>query len=442
MPLALWAVEGPHRGAVYPLGGTEVRIGRGMDCEILLADPDASRLHATLRARQGGWALADAGSRNGTRVNGVPARARDLEPGDRIRIGSTDLVLIEQSEAPRWVSDPTPVAHALANPPTPSSAPLQETGGEGMEGFLGGSGAMKKIFSLLEKAFPTDAPVLVTGESGTGKELVARALHRNGPTRGGPWVVVHCAALPGGTLESELFGHEKGAFTGAHARRLGRFEMAHGGTIFLDEVGEIPPDTQAKLLRVLDHGEFQRVGGNETIRSRFRLVAATNRDLEVAVRAGTFRQDLFFRLQVLRVHLPPLRERTGDVPLLATHFLDHFCRARSMGMKRLAPGALALLESYPWPGNVREMKNRMESLSLFHEGEQVDAEALRRLGLFPAGAPPQGRLPMKRRELEREEILRALRETGGNKKKAAELLGIARRTLYDRLAEWNLQPPS
>ncbi len=434
--LVLRVTEGPQRGSVFPLRGKEVRIGRGLDCEVVLADPEASRLHARLVHGKEGWTLEDSGSSNGTCLNGIPARQRPVQAGDRIGIGTTEILLCVGEESLAAVEAPTAVAQRS---PAARARPAPSVPEERFSGMLGRSEAMREVFAILEKTFASRAPVLISGESGTGKELVAQALHRNGLSRGGPWVVVHCAALPRETLESELFGHEAGAFTGAKGRRVGRFEWADGGTVFLDEVGEVPAEAQAKLLRVLESGEFQRLGGNEALHSSFRLVAATNRDLEASVARGKFREDLLYRIRVVQVKLPPLRERTGDVRLLAESFLTRFCQERGMAPKRLMEEAAEVLDRYPWPGNVRELKNRIETLTLFHEGEEIGPEDLRDLaGVAPAVS--SGLLPARKEAVERKEIERVLEETRWNKKRAAEILGIDRKTLYARIAQWGLKP--
>jgi two-component system response regulator HydG len=282
--------------------------------------------------------------------------------------------------------------------------------------------------------------VLVTGESGTGKELAARLVHDLSPRAAGPFVPINCAAIPESILESELFGHERGAFTGAVARKEGRFERAHGGTLFLDEVGEMSPAVQVKLLRVLQDGVLDRVGGTEPIRVDARLVAATNRDLAAAVREGRFREDLFYRLEVVSVRLPPLRERREDVPLLATAFLRRFAERHAKPAAAFTPAALAALEAAPWPGNVRELMHAVERAVILTRGEVVDVgdlpEGLRGGGAgAPAGGPASLTVPLGTTmdEVERLVIRETLRQTRGDKNLAAQLLGIAARTIYRKL---------
>ncbi|RKY66051.1 MAG: hypothetical protein DRQ08_04065 [Candidatus Latescibacterota bacterium] len=299
------------------------------------------------------------------------------------------------------------------------------------EGLLvgGRSPAMRKVLELIDKVAPTDATVLVLGESGTGKELVARRIHHLSPRRDKPLVAVHCATFPENLLESELFGYERGAFTGANRRKVGHFEYADGGTIFLDEVGELPASVQAKLLRFLQERQFTRLGGVEPVRVDVRVIAATNRDLEREVREGRFREDLFYRLNVFPIELPPLRERREDIPLLVEHFL----RQRNRPPDVVSPEAMEALLAYDWPGNVRELENVIErALILAGEGRITP-------DLLPFGRPKAGakvELPdegVNLEEVERELITQALEKAGWNKAKAAKLLGITRRRLYSRM---------
>ncbi|PKN32512.1 MAG: sigma-54-dependent Fis family transcriptional regulator, partial [Deltaproteobacteria bacterium HGW-Deltaproteobacteria-20] len=238
-------------------------------------------------------------------------------------------------------------------------------------GIIGKSSALQEVFRILAKVAPSDSTVLVTGESGTGKELLVRALHRNSGRADKPFVPINCGAIPRELLESELFGHEKGAFTHAIRTKIGRFEMANGGTVFLDEIGEMDLSLQVKILRVLQEREFERVGGGKTIKADVRVVAATNRDLEEEVRKGTFREDLFYRLNVIPITLPPLRDRGGDVLVLAHHFLKHFCANRRQCILEMADDAREILARYSWPGNVRELENFMERMSILCDSDHI-----------------------------------------------------------------------
>ena len=304
----------------------------------------------------------------------------------------------------------------------------------GMESITGSSEAMKRVFHLVRQAAPTQATVLIEGPSGTGKELVAHAIHNLSPRAQGPFVAVECAALNGNLLESELFGHEKGAFTDAFAKRIGRFEAANGGTIFLDEISEIPPSTQVKLLRVLETRSFERLGSSQTIKTDIRIVAACNRDLKQMVAEGKFREDLYFRLNVIDIRLPALRERAGDISLLVARFLKEFSEANGGRVTGITPAAMKLLESYAWPGNVRELRNVVEKMVVLSAGGELDVadvpEHMRQQA--PSFVPATGTLG----ETEKARILAALKEVGGNRSRAAQVLGISRRTLYRKLDEY------
>ena len=281
------------------------------------------------------------------------------------------------------------------------------------EEVVGHSPALRSVLSAVSKVAPTDSTVLLTGETGTGKELIARAIHKKSPRRSRAFVAVNCAAIPQSLIASELFGHEKGAFTGALQRRLGKFELAEGGTIFLDEVGELPLETQIALLRVLQEREFQRVGGSEQIRVNVRVLAATNRDLQKAIAAGAFRQDLFYRLEVFPIHIPPLRERIEDIPVLVEYFVARFARKAGKNIRSIEKEALELLESYPWPGNIRELENVIERSVIVCETETltIDPSWLSIGNLHPLG--PTGSLGRKSSAEEKELIEKALAEAEG-----------------------------
>ncbi len=297
--------------------------------------------------------------------------------------------------------------------------------------LIGQSLAMKKVFDAIETVGPTDATVLVTGESGTGKELVCRAIHAAGPRRYHPLVVIHCGALTETLLESELFGHEKGAFTGAQYRKKGKFEIAEGGTVFLDEIGDISLKTQTDLLRVLQEREIVRVGGNQPIKVDFRCVAATNKNFEQLIEEGKFRPDLYYRLNVFNIEIPPLRDRKEDIPLLVEHFLRKFSQQMNKRITRVAPAAMYGLQSYPWPGNVRELENAVErAMVVAQEPELREQDFI----LKPRnGSGPEGR---SLDEIEKAHILRVLEECGGNQTRAAEVLDIDRVTLHNKLKKY------
>jgi len=308
-----------------------------------------------------------------------------------------------------------------------------------LQNIIGKSRAMVALIDMIAMVAPSEATVLIAGESGTGKELIARCLHANSPRRDKPFVVVNCAAITETLLESELFGHEKGAFTGAERRREGRFMQAHQGTIFLDEVGEMPAAMQAKLLRVIQEREIQRVGGTEVLEVDVRILAATHRDLAAEVAAGRFREDLFYRLNVVALKVPPLRERQDDIPLLAGHFLTRYAERNRKTVRGFTPRCLDLLLRHDWPGNVRELENAVERAVILMAGDYVSEKDLP-LSIAGAGealpapgepAAPGG--PRTLEDIEREAILATLQLTEGNKSKAAEMLGITRKTLYKKL---------
>ncbi len=306
---------------------------------------------------------------------------------------------------------------------------------------------MQRVLEQVRKVAPTDATVLVLGESGTGKELVARAIHDASPRREKPFVSISCAAIPEGLLESELFGHEKGAFTGAIRRKLGRFELAHEGTLFLDEIGDVPPAIQVKLLRVLQERRFERVGGEETVDVDVRLVSATNRDLAAAVKAGRFREDLYYRLDVVPVVLPPLRERPGDVEELARHLVARIAPRHGRPKRPFSPEALELLRRHRWPGNVRELENVVEQALVFAEGDTIRPEDLpegiRRAPPAPALPVPAGDRSLTEilEDLERQLILAAYEKAKGVKAETARLLGIKPSALYYKLEKYGIVRP-
>jgi DNA-binding NtrC family response regulator len=317
---------------------------------------------------------------------------------------------------------------------------------KGLATIVGDSPATRRAVELARKVAATDATVLLRGESGSGKDLFARAIHFSSRRAGGPWVKVNCGALPENLLESELFGHEKGAFTGAIRQKPGRFEDAHGGTIFLDEIGELPMALQVKLLQVIEEKTFTRVGGNQPVSVDARILAATNRDLEAMVRERRFREDLFFRLNVFPVALPALRERPGDVPAL----VEHVMRRHGAAPEKLTPEAMQALGRHPWPGNVRELENALQRALILAGPDPITPEQLSFAGAgaaAPAGGGAPGWVPrippegLSLEALERELILQALELAAGNKSRAARLLGLTRRTLYSRMERHGLRRP-
>ena len=301
--------------------------------------------------------------------------------------------------------------------------------GDTFEGMIGTSTQMQDVFSTIRKVATTDAPVLIRGESGTGKELVARAIHRLSIRESKPFIPINCSAIPENLIESELFGHEKGTFTGAHAQRKGRFEMAEGGTLFLDEIGDLPLILQTKLLRFLQEKTIERVGGREQIEVDTRVLAATNRDLEEAMKNATFRDDLYYRLSVINISLPALRERNADVVLLAKTFLDRYTSETRKKIKGFSSEAIEAIESYSWPGNVRELENRIKRAVIMSEGKKITLEDLEMKAV--AGKKELIMLKDAREILEKGLILKAIARNENNLTKAASDLGISRPTLYD-----------
>ena len=313
----------------------------------------------------------------------------------------------------------------------------------GLDNIVGESPAMQEVFDVVRQVAPARTTVLLLGESGTGKELIAKALHQLSPRAHGPMVTVHCAALSPTLLESELFGHEKGAFTGAHERRIGRFEQAQGGTLFLDEIGEIDATVQVKLLRLLGERAFERVGSNKTLTADVRLITATNKNLEEQVKAGKFREDLYFRLAVVQIVLPPLRERLGDIPLLAKAFLKEFATENDKNVNDFTPEALEALMNYAWPGNVRELRTAVEHAVVLTRGEKIGLRDLppTMRAASPGGSPARilAQPDLTVAQAEKQLILRALKECGGNRTEAAKKLGMSRRTLHRKLHLYSLE---
>jgi len=309
------------------------------------------------------------------------------------------------------------------------------------EGIIGGSKPLEDVVEKVKLVAPSRASVLIEGETGTGKELIAQAIHQNSDRARRPFVAVHAAALAANLLESELFGHERGAFTGASERRIGRFEAADGGTVFLDEIGEIDASTQVKLLRFLETRSFERLGSVKPIKVDVRLVAATNRDLQAMVAEGKFREDLLYRLNVVRLEMPPLRTRTEDIPLLVNHFIDQYAEENGVEPPDFEPGVMAILQRYRWPGNIRELRNFAENAVVMKRGGKLteydlDPKFLELEGSVPAGQTALAQNPLSVEENEKRLLRNALVQAKGNRTQAAKLLGMSRRTLHRKLHQW------
>ena len=413
---------------------------------------------------------------------------------EAVKMGAFDYIEkpFEQAQIRQVIAKAVRTHELNARAPRAQTALSAHGDGPGRFGLVGRSPSLEQVFGVIEKVADTPSTVLISGESGTGKELIARALHANSSRRERPFIKINCAAIPKTLMESELFGYEKGAFTGAVGSKPGRFELADGGTLFLDEIGEIPVEMQVKLLRVLQESEFERVGGIKTIKVDVRLVTATNRDLQKEVQSGNFREDLFYRLNVVPIHLPPLRERTSDIPLLVEHFVQKFNERLKKSITRVEDDALARLVQHPWPGNIRELENVLERTILFCEGPEIRArdlppemqgQAPPREAIAPVGEPrvehrpertdrapersdrsdradrsdvtprPEGPRPaaavtdgslkemvrLETERLERELIQRALDETGGNVTQAARKLKISRKSLQNKMKEFGLR---
>jgi len=424
----LVALSGADRGREWALSNGRNVVGRSPDVGVHLRDARASRNHCAIDVGDA-LMIEDLGSLNSTRLNGSLLKGRaTLAEGDRIGVGETELVVAPAGRDVDGDLMTTVLQKEIRK------TELREFEREMLaHGLVGRSPAIRRVLDTVARVAPTDTTVLIAGPTGCGKELVASALHYNSPRRNGHFVAVNCAALPESLLESELFGHERGAFTGAIAPRAGKFQYASGGTIFLDEIGDMPLGCQAKILRVMQERSYSRLGSNALEQTDCRVVAATNRDLEAAVKERAFREDLYYRVKVISIDIPPLAERVEDIEMLAVYFLERLCLVHQVAVKSLSSEAVTALNAHQWPGNVRELQNRVERAVLLGGSSVISPSDL---GLSPSVEHQTAALsfvPCSLRELEKEHILKVLEYTGGNKKKAAELLGIERNTLYDRL---------
>ncbi len=423
----LFAIAGALEGAFFALPAHTVSIGRDPANLISIDDPAIAPHHCELCHAEGEYAVRSRGARAGVFVNGLPAVEKQLSHGDEIRVGgSLFLFLVHESETP-WEHRLQVGLERLEreNRRLRAEARLEHD-------MIGASPAMHSVFQAIARVAPAGSTVLLCGESGTGKELAARAIHRNSPRACGPFVPINCAAIQETLLESELFGHERGAFTGAIAQKRGKLEMAGGGTVFFDEIGELALPLQAKLLRVLQEQEFERVGGVRPIRIDVRVLAATNRDLASRVREGLFRQDLYYRLNVVRLTMPPLRERRADIPLLAEAFAVKAAKRCGRIFTGIAPEAVRSLMDYDWPGNVRELENAIERAIVLGSNGRILPEDLPEHVLEAGGDPSPCALPYQEavNQAKRGIILDALRMAGGNFTVAARALGIHPNNLH------------
>jgi transcriptional regulator with PAS, ATPase and Fis domain len=411
--------------------GAEIVIGRSSSATVQIEDPKVSREHARIVRRDGALQLVDLGSRNGTRLNGktVLGESVPLASGDTIQVGEGEI-LVAETAGRRDRGDPAVVAGELP-------------------GVVVSDPAMAQVFDRVRRVAQSETTVLLLGETGVGKEVVAEQIHRQSPRAAGPLVRLNCGSLPESILESELFGHERGAFTGADKRKPGYLETAHGGTLFLDEIGELGSSMQTRLLRFLEDHKFMRVGGREEIASDLRIIAATNRELEREVRDGRFRQDLFFRLAAFIIRLPPLRERPSEIDLFAELFGRQFARRMNRPRFRLGADAMTVLRAYDWPGNVRELRNAIEHAVVLAEDGMVTAQhlpdTLRGAGRAPAtgggSVGSVGSVGMRGQvaQTERRAIEEAMQAEDGNQTRAARRLGISRRALLYKLDKHGLK---
>ncbi|ATB27378.1 sigma 54-interacting transcriptional regulator [Melittangium boletus] len=401
---------------VHKLQADSFTVGKDPSCDLVVQDPFISSRHLKVVRREGNFQVVDTNSTNGTWLGAV--RVFEVQVGlpTTLRVGETDLIL------------------------EPVTAVRRE---QAFHGLIGNDMAVRQLVDLIQRVAPSTAAVAILGESGTGKELVARALHECSQRAGKPFIPVNCAAISKELIESELFGHEKGSFTGATNARKGAFEEADGGTLFLDEIGELPLDLQAKLLRALESGEIKRVGASRPMNVDVRVVAATNRDLLSSVREGRFREDLYYRLCVVPLHLPPLRSRRGDILALAENFLRMYTpRGQTV---RLSTAALERLQQHAWPGNIRELRNVVHRALLLRKGASIEAsditfdqEVNRETGVAVPELPPGMTLEQMLLKLERQIVEAALRRYNNNRERVARELGVARSTLFKRLKEWGL----
>ncbi len=410
--LVIRAAGGPERSVV--LGVPHVRIGAGSSNDVVIDDPHASRFHCELRKTDEGWLLRDLGSLNGTRVGDLVVKEGVLQSGATIAVGETQI---------QFLADAGKLEDVLASP-HPAFGDV-----------VGRSVRMREMFGVLERVAPTELTLLIGGETGSGKDVVARAVHAHSPRAKKPFVVFDCAAVAPNLIESELFGHVKGAFTGASDSRDGAFVRAQGGTLFLDEIGELSLELQPKLLRALEQRTIKPVGGDKEIPVDVRIIAATHRNLDQAVKEGKMRQDLFFRLSVVSVQVPPLRHRLEDLPLLIEAVL--VSSGKPVG---LSPEAMSILGRYDWPGNVRELRNVVETAAAVCDAEQIEPKHL--VFFKPRRRDPTiEKLPLAGKSLESIEkaaIQQTLEQCNGNKTKAAKILGISPSTLYEKVKKYEI----
>lgn len=437
--------KGPGVGGFFPLlaESSPYAIGRTPESTVFLDDPAVSRRHAEISFQQGKWVLRDLGSRNGTLLNSLPINQVNISVNDRITIGPVEFVVIHRGGgAP--IADPVSLDDTIRTAPVDTDVAM---------GVIGSSPQIAAVIATAARVAPLDVPVLIRGETGTGKELISRALHGLSPRRKLAFVAVNCGSLAEGLVESVLFGHEKGSFTGADVGRPGRFEEADGGTIFLDEVGELPTSAQASLLRVLEEKVIRRLGGARDLRVDVRVIAATNRDMERALREGSFRSDLYHRLNVVEIVIPPLRERKEDIASIAEHFLPEVGMTVRGEPMRLTRGALEKMHAHDWPGNVRELRNILSRAAVRATGPEVRAEDIAftdpgysaRETAVPVSDPdvieggsPQ-RLSDRMAHAEADIVRAALEAEGWNRSAAARRLGVSEGKIRKCIRDYGIE---
>jgi len=408
--------KGRDEGKEMELQAPLVTIGTLPDNGLVLTDPTVSRRHASVEETSTGYVLRDIDSTNGTFLDGVRVREGYLQAGSLIRLGQTEMVF-------------SPLEERIENVRSSSDR---------FGDLIGSSSPMREVFGILERVAPTDITVLILGETGTGKELAARAIHSSSRRAAGPFVVFDCGAVAPNLIESELFGHEKGAFTDAVKSRQGALELADNGTLFLDEIGELALSLQPKLLRALDQREVRRVGAEQPAKVNVRVVAATNRDLETEVKNGRFREDLFYRLSAVRVHLPSLRMHREDIELIAQHLLGGISAEVGKQLTGLSPEARAALTAYPWPGNVRELRNVLSRAAALSDGNRIEAKDLF-LSQGKRTSTLEGLSGKTLEEIEKAAIHATIKSVSGNKTEAAKVLGIAYSTLYEKIKKYGMK---
>jgi DNA-binding NtrC family response regulator len=412
----LAVITGRDAGKEAILQKSHVSIGTHTQNDLVLTDPTVSRRHAEVEEKPDGYVIRDIGSTNGTLLDGVRVREAYLAPGSVIRLGETEIAFSRLEER---------IEHPGSN---------ADRFGE----LIGPSIPMREVYGILERIAPTDVTVLIEGETGTGKELAARAIHSESRRAQGPFVVFDCGAVAPNLIESELFGHEKGAFTDAVKFRQGVFELADGGTVFLDEIGELSLELQPKLLRALDRREAKRIGSDRPVNFNARVIAATNKDLESEVKAGRFREDLYYRLSVVRVSMPPLRKRKDDIALIAARLLQALSAEIGKEISGLSAESQSALAAYSWPGNVRELKNVLGRAAAMCSGARIEAKDLF-LTQKRKTATLDGLSGKTLEEIEKAAIQATLKSAGGNKAEAARMLGIAYSTLYEKMKKYGMR---